>query len=189
MSALTRAARHRQANRDADGAVQHEHDPIEGVEFHGPCDALSAARRQARDPSPRARTARSLRMTAPGGYGRRERMRRKERLGFLPFPSRTARERVILSAAGAKDLVLGGAYREPVVRQVLPCGIFLLDQPRLSCANPALELLFAGDGVANITELLEVNQPRDVVLAREASREAALVLINPPHEVVGDARV
>ena len=36
MAALTGAARHRQANRDADGAVQQEHDPIEGVEFHGP---------------------------------------------------------------------------------------------------------------------------------------------------------
>ena len=44
----------------------------------------------------------------------------------------------------------------------------MLDQPHLSRANPALELLFPGDGVANIAKLLEVNQPRDVVPAREA---------------------
>ena len=47
--------------------------------------------------------------------------------------------------------------REPCVRQVLPYGVFLFDQPHLACANPALELLLTGDGVANIAELLEVN--------------------------------
>jgi len=58
-------------------------------------------------PSRRARSAHSLRMTAPGGYGRRGRMTRKESIVSI----RRASEPVILSAAGAKDLLL--EYRSP----------------------------------------------------------------------------
>src|SRR5216117_1557953 len=107
----------------------------------------------------RARAARSLRMTAPRLYGLRIESQWRRRRG------------------------------EPGLRQVLPCGVLLFDQPHLACANPTLELLFAGDGVANIAKLLEVDQPADPVPARKAGREAALVLLHAPHEVVGDARV
>src|SRR5438477_954031 len=63
--------------------------------------------------------------------------------------------------------------REPGVRQVLPCGVFLFDQPHLACANPALELLLTGDGVANIAELFEVILHRTVVSPLLSSKASA----------------
>ena|SRR5205814_5167044 len=70
--------------------------------------------------------------------------------------------------------------REPGVRQVLPCGVFLFDQPHLACANPALELLLTGDGVANIAELFEVNQPRDAVPARDLGSSRPVSFLGRP---------
>src|SRR5947208_12224687 len=128
---------------------------------------------------------------------------------FLSFFTRASGP-VILSPAGAKDLlvsagsacerwiclfaplarrILGPRCPEPGARQVLPCGVLLFDQAHLACTHAAFELLLAGDGVANIAKLLEVNQPRDVVPAREAGGETELVLIHASREVVGDARV
>src|SRR5213594_1653902 len=75
------------------------------------------------------------------------------------------------------------------MRQVLPRRVTRFDQADLPSTNPALDLFFARNGVANVREPLEIDQPDDFVLAREAGDEALLVLIDPPDEVVGDASV
>src|SRR6266700_1419140 len=59
------------------------------------------------------------------------------------------------------------------MRQVLPGGVALFNQPDLSSADPALDLFLAGNCVTNVREPFEVDQPSDVV----------------PHDVVGDACV
>src|SRR6266540_4579318 len=79
----------------------------------------------AADPSRRARSARSLRMTAPGGGGRGGRMRRKGSVvSSSPFPG--ASEPVILSAAGAKDLLWRAAARRIVRLAALGLVVALL---------------------------------------------------------------
>src|SRR6266496_5474173 len=75
------------------------------------------------------------------------------------------------------------------MRQVLPGGVALFNQPDLSSADPALDLFLAGNCVTNVREPFEVDQPSDVVLVRKAGDEATLVLIHTPHDVVGDACV
>src|SRR5438034_891179 len=75
------------------------------------------------------------------------------------------------------------------MRQVFPGGVALFNQSDLAGSNPALDLLLAGNGLTNVLQLLEVDQPSDVVLAREPGDQATLVLIHSPHDVVGDPRV
>src|SRR5207249_5585738 len=59
----------------------------------------------------------------------------------------------------------------------------------LSGANPALDLLLAGNGVTNVRELLEVHEPGDVIPACEARGQALLVFVDTACEVVGDADI
>src|SRR5437879_9778389 len=72
-----------------------------GGAFDPACDSRSFAR---------ARSARSLRMTTPRGFGGK-----KGEGGFSLSP-RAARSGVILSAAGAKDLLLRAPHRRRGVR-------------------------------------------------------------------------
>src|SRR5207247_8836492 len=75
------------------------------------------------------------------------------------------------------------------MRQVFPGGVDVFNQSDLAGSTPALDLLLAGNGLTNVLQLLEVDQPSDVVLAREPGDQATLVLIHSPHDVVGDPRV
>src|SRR5213592_1455261 len=78
---------------------------------------------------------------------------------------------------------------DPAMRQVLPGGVALFNELDLSGADPALDLLLAGNSGTNLRERFEIDQPSDVVLAREPGDQATLVLIHSSHDVVGDPRV
>src|SRR5205823_10300550 len=78
---------------------------------------------------------------------------------------------------------------DPETRQVLPGGVALFNELDLSGADPALDLFLAGNSGTNVREPFEIDQPSDVVLAREPGDKATLVLIHPPHDVFGNTRV
>src|SRR5258705_494820 len=56
-------------------------------------------------------------------------------------------------------------------------------------AERAMDLLLAGNSGTNLREPFAIDQPSDVVLAREPGDQATLVLIHSSHDVVGDPRV
>jgi len=74
-----------------------------------------------------------------------------------------------------------------VFRAVFPCGVTLFDQADLAGTNPALDLLLTSDGVTNVRKLLEIHEARDAVHARESWDETALVFVDTPCEIVGNA--
>src|SRR6267378_2628633 len=78
---------------------------------------------------------------------------------------------------------------DPATRQVFPSGVPLFNELDLSGADPALDLFLAGKSGTNLREPFEIDQPSDVVLAREPGDQATLVLIHSSHDVVGDPRV
>ena len=130
-----------------------------------------------------------------------------------PSSSSRVREPVILSTAGAKDLlglepgqkrVRGGKgewirrsragsaatwLAEPERRQVIPSRVALFDQADLPGATPTFDLFFPGYCVTHVREPFRVDQASDVVSAREAWGQAALVLIDPSDQIVRDADV
>ena len=73
--------------------------------------------------------------------------------------------------------------------EVAPGRVGAFDQKDLFLAAPAFELLFAGDGVANVGERLEVDEFRRVVLRAEAGEESLFVLYDAGFEMAGDAGV
>src|SRR5882762_3020869 len=78
---------------------------------------------------------------------------------------------------------------DPATREVFPGGVPLFNELDFSGADPALDLFLAGNSGANLREPFEIDQPSDVVLAREPGDQATLVLIYSSHDVVGDPRV
>jgi hypothetical protein len=76
-----------------------------------------------------------------------------------------------------------------VVAEVAPGGIGSFDQKDFFVAAPAFELLFAGDGIANVGEGLEINEFGRVVLRAEAGEEFLFVLRDAGFEVAGEAGV
>src|SRR5712664_2765877 len=78
---------------------------------------------------------------------------------------------------------------DPATRPVFPGGVPLFNEPDFSGADPALDLFLAGNSGANLREPFEMDQPSDVVLAREPGDQATLVLIYSSHDVVGDPGV
>src|SRR5213080_387201 len=108
----------------------------------------------------RARAARSLRMTSRGRLEKRKKGWRSSWEAWL---------------------------LEPAICQVFPGRVVLFEQAHLPCTTPTFDLLFPGNRVTNVRELLKVDQPSDVVRSRKAGGEAALVLIHPPDDVVRDA--
>ena len=73
--------------------------------------------------------------------------------------------------------------------EVAPGGVGSLDQKDFFLAAPAFELFFAGDGVADVGERLEVDELRGVVFGAEAGEEFLFVLRDAGFEVAGDAGV
>src|SRR5215469_12342731 len=72
---------------------------------------------------------------------------------------------------------------------ILPARILALDQCNLLFSAPAFELLFAGDGIANVVETFPIHEPGAMVGAGEAVECPALVLTDAAVDVVGDADV
>ena|SRR5947207_2655956 len=77
----------------------------------------------------------------------------------------------------------------PIRREIVPLRIHGRDQRLLLRTNPPLDLLFTSDCVANVAELLKVDQPIAVVLLREAGDRVLLVLPDAALERIRDARV
>jgi hypothetical protein len=73
--------------------------------------------------------------------------------------------------------------------EVAPSGIGAFDQKDFFLAAPAFELLFAGEGVANVGKGLEVDEFGRIVLRAEAGEAFLFVLRDSGFEVAGDAGV
>ena len=82
-----------------------------------------------------------------------------------------------------------GASAGEVGAEVAPGGVGALDQKDFFLTAPAFELLFTGDGVANVGEGLEINEFGRVVLRAEAGEELLFVLRDAGFEIAGDAGV
>jgi len=90
---------------------------------------------------------------------------------------------------GRDDRIFFGALAGEVGAEVAPGGVGPFDQKDFFLAAPAFKLLFAGDGVANVGEGLEVDEFGRVVLRAEAGEEFVFVLRYAGFEVAGDAGV
>jgi hypothetical protein len=76
-----------------------------------------------------------------------------------------------------------------VVAEVAPGGVAAFDEEDFFLAAPAFELFFAGDGVADVGERLEIDEFGGVVLRAEAGEEFLFVLRDAGFEVAGDPGV
>jgi hypothetical protein len=75
------------------------------------------------------------------------------------------------------------------VKQVIPVRIALLDQSQFPAPVPFLERLFAGDGVADIGEGFDMNQPCYSIFLGEGRTPAVSMREDASGKVVGDADV
>ena len=71
----------------------------------------------------------------------------------------------------------------------MPIGVLALDQVDLPVAMPALQLLFAGDGVGHVVEQLESNEPMHTVVTCKAGHEVFTMLPDTADEVRRDANI
>src|SRR5258708_5640595 len=65
--------------------------------------------------------------------------------------------------------------RRPVLRQVSPLRIGLLDQCLFLSSKPSFELLFSLDGDSNIRRDFEVNQPLDSISSHKRSSGVSML--------------
>jgi hypothetical protein len=72
----------------------------------------------------------------------------------------------------------------PPFAQITPRRIRRLNQADFLLATPALELFLAGDGIADVAEGFEVNQPVHVVLRGESGHQFVSVLKEPTRHIV-----
>lgn len=77
----------------------------------------------------------------------------------------------------------------PIAAEVIPGGVYRLDERDFLCPRPALDLFLAGNGRLNVCGLLVVDEAADVVASGEARRRCLAVLRQAFFEVVGDAGV
>ena len=91
---------------------------------------------------------------------------------------------------GPLDFFVGGSSRlKEIEIEVAPARIHPFDQGELFLAGSALDLLFAGDSVAGVGKLLEVNQSGAMVFCCEAGDEVLFVLKDAAVKAVGHASV
>jgi len=74
-------------------------------------------------------------------------------------------------------------------REIVPHGVFPLNQCDLPVALPFLDPFFTDDGVTYIVESLDVNQTLDAVLFGEAGNEAITMLNDALSQIAGGAGV
>src|SRR6266545_4073342 len=74
--------------------------------------------------------------------------------------------------------------KKPVLGQIFPGGVTTFDQADLPQPLPALDLLFARNGVPDVWKFLEVYEPGDAILAGEPRDEASFVLVHAPRQVI-----
>jgi hypothetical protein len=73
--------------------------------------------------------------------------------------------------------------------EVAPGGVGVFEEEDFFLAAPTFELFFAGDGVADVREGLEVYEFGGVVLRAEAGKEFLFVLRDTSFEMAGNAGV
>lgn len=74
-------------------------------------------------------------------------------------------------------------------REVVPIGVFALDQADFPCAMPAFELFFAGDRLCHVGVGFEADEGVNGVAGGEARGGRGAVLVQAGDEVAGDADV
>src|SRR5579872_1128041 len=79
--------------------------------------------------------------------------------------------------------------RKPVGGEVVPTRVVALYQPQFPFAAPGFDLLFAGNGEADVAEHFVVYQAENAVALGESGKKAEAVLCKATFEVVGDASV
>ena len=77
----------------------------------------------------------------------------------------------------------------PAFAHVLPFGIHGNDERHLLQPAKALDLLFAGDCRVNLAEALKIDQPVNLVLARESTSDSVLMLKDAILELAGHTGV
>ena len=73
--------------------------------------------------------------------------------------------------------------------KIVPPGIVFLDQANLPHSVPALQLFLSRDGIADISECLEINQQNHAMLLRESWNAAFLVFRNAADKIIGHADI
>src|SRR5690348_7184983 len=73
--------------------------------------------------------------------------------------------------------------------KIIPIRVVLFNQSNLPSSFPFLQSLLPLDRILGIVELLEIDQPRDVVFLCEAFDQLRLVLRDAPDQIVGDTDV
>ena len=77
----------------------------------------------------------------------------------------------------------------PLQRQIFPSRIEPRNQPEFLLAAPALQLLFAVNGIPHIIEALLVYEANCIVVVGETFEGMSFVLPDSPVEVVGQSNI
>src|SRR5207249_954844 len=77
----------------------------------------------------------------------------------------------------------------PVVTQIDPTWVCLLDKRNFPAAAPALQSFFTRDRVVNVAKMLNPNEPIQMITFCEALRLATPVLVQTALNVVRDSNI
>jgi len=77
----------------------------------------------------------------------------------------------------------------PIVAQIEPPRIRLLDKHSFPTAAPALQFLFAGDCVTHVAKVLNPNEPVQMIASGKAVRLAGPMLVQTPRNIIRDPNV
>ncbi len=72
----------------------------------------------------------------------------------------------------------------PLVTQIGPDGVILLNEPNLLCSSPVLDLLFSIYGVDDLFEMFEPNQPAAMILCAQALDFSITMFFDPTLDAV-----
>jgi hypothetical protein len=72
----------------------------------------------------------------------------------------------------------------PLVTQICPNGVVLLNEPNLFFTSPALDLLFSIYGIFDLFEMLEPYQPGAMILSAEALNFSIAMFFDPTLDAV-----
>ena len=73
--------------------------------------------------------------------------------------------------------------------EVFPCGVFGLDQSNFLLSSEVFELRLAGDRVADVLEVFQINEAMDGVFCSVRSGNRGAMRVNTMGEIVGHADV
>ena len=77
----------------------------------------------------------------------------------------------------------------PIVAQIEPPRIRLLDKHSFSTAAPALQFLFAGDCITHVAKVLNPNESVQMIASGKAVRLTGSMLVQTARDVIRDPNV